>query len=186
MTVESIKAELEKRLKPQRYAHSLGVAETARELAKIYGADEDKAYLAGILHDCAKNYTSDELYEKSARYGIVLDEISQKSPPLVHAYVGAEEARRIYGVCDDEVYDAIYRHTTGGANMALLTKIIYLADGIEPHRQYDGVEKIRQTARENIDRAVVMYTDSTITYVIKQGQLLHTGAVDTRNFYLGK
>ena len=68
MTTDEIKAELKKRLKPQRYAHCLGVADTAKELAKIYGADEDAAYLAGILHDCAKNYTTDELYQKAEVY----------------------------------------------------------------------------------------------------------------------
>lgn len=186
MIPESVKTELKIRLKPQRYLHCVSVAQTAAALAAKYGANERKAYLAGILHDCAKNHTDSELFSLAAEYGIELDEVCKKSPGLLHAFVGAQEARRIYGVCDLEIYDAIYRHTIGGADMPILSEIIYLADGIEPLRSYEGVDEIRRAARESLHRAVVMYTDATVEYVIKRGLLLHPAAVETRNFYLGK
>ncbi len=186
MTFDEIKKELEIKLNQKRFAHCMGVAQTGEKLAEIYDANPKKAYLAGVLHDCAKNYTDEKMHEKVKCYGIELDDVLKKSPHLVHAFVGAEEARRIYGIDDSEIYDAIYRHSLGGANMALLTKIIYLSDGIEPSRDYCGVEKIRETALFDIDKAVLMYTDATIEFVIKSGRLLHPSAVETRNFYLDK
>ena len=184
MTIDEIKCELEKKLNPKRYIHSEAVADTAVKLARIYGADEKKAYLAGILHDCAKCYTDGEMFCLMDKYGIEPDGICRISTGLLHGFVGAEEARRIYGVDDDEIYDAIYYHTIGKPKMPLLTKIIYLADGIEPNRIYEEAEQIRSEAVKNINKAVVMYTDSTVEYVLKRGLLLHPAAVQTRNYYL--
>lgn len=184
MTTDEMKQELKRTLKPERYTHSLAVAETAVMLSEIYGADCRKAYLAGLLHDCAKGFGKEELYAELKRYHISADEVSLGSPGLLHGFVGAEVAKNVYGVDDKEIYDAIYYHTVGKADMPLLTKIIYLADGIEPGRIYDGVDRVRLEAVKNIDRAVVMYTDSTIKYVLERGGLLHPSAVETRNYYL--
>ncbi len=184
MTIDEIKYALKKKLKPERYTHSLAVADMAVKLSEIYGADCQKAYLAGLLHDCAKGYAKDDLFDKLAEYHIAVDEVSLKSYGLLHGFVGAEEAKAVYGIDDEEIYDAIYYHTVGKTAMPLLTKIIYLADGIEPGRIYEGVEAVRIEAVKNIDKAVVMYTDSTIKYVLERGRLLHPSAVETRNYYL--
>ena len=87
---------------------------------------------------------------------------------------------------DEDIYDAIYYHTVGKPNMSLLTEIIYIADGIEPLRHYDGVDMIRHLVDENLDRALVLQIDYTIKSVLSKGGLLHTNTVDTRNYYLEK
>lgn len=184
MTIDDIKTELSKKLNHKRYIHSLAVADTAMKLANIYGGDEKKAYLAGILHDCAKCYDNEELFRHIDAYGIMVDDVCKNSPGLLHGFVGAYELKSIYGIEDTQIYDAVYYHTIGKADMPLLTKIIYLADGIEPNRAYDGVEEIRKTAETDINKAVVMYTDCTVKYILNNGMLLHPSAVQTRNYYL--
>lgn len=186
MTLEEIKERLKSTLKPQRYAHSLSVADTAVKLAEKYGADADKAYLAGILHDCAKNYSDAELFELLDKYNIEPDYVCRRSAALLHGFVGAEIARDIYGIDDAQIYDAIYYHTIGKADMPLLTEIIYLADGIEPLRNYPSADIIRAEAQKDLHRAVLMYTEANIKFVLEKGALLHPAAVETRNFYLEK
>jgi len=186
MTLREINDKLKSSLKPSRYRHSVSVAKTAERLADIYGADKEKAYLAGLVHDCAKNYPMEELFSMAKEFSLEIDEISKSSWGLVHGYVGAQVAKRDYEIDDSEIYDAIYYHTIGKADMPLLTKIIYLADGIEPLRTYEGVKEIRLVSEKNIDKAVLMYTNATIRHVINRGFLLHPAAVETRNFYIQK
>lgn len=95
-------------------------------------------------------------------------------------------AKREYGIDDEEIYDAIYYHTMGKPDMSLLTKIIYIADGIEENRHYDGVDRIRSLAEEDLDKALILQIDYTIKSVISKGGLLHTNTIDTRNWYLSK
>ena len=177
MTLGEINKKLKNSLKPSRYRHSVSVAETSAKLAEIYGADKEKAYLAGLVHDCAKNYTKEELFDFAKAFSIEIDEVSANSWGLVHGFVGAELAAREYEIDDKEIYDAIYYHTIGKADMPLLTKIIYLADGIEPMRNYAGVDEIRMVSKTNLYKALVMYTDATIKYVLKRGFLLHPAAI---------
>ncbi len=184
MTETEIKTLLKERLKPSRYEHTISVANTAKHLAKVHGADEKKAYLAGLLHDCAKCMTIDELKEKVIMYNINLDYVSLSSPQLLHSYVGAYEAKHTYGVDDEEIFDAIYHHTTGKAAMSKLCAIVYLADAIEPLRIFPEVDKIRATAEHALERAVFMYSEASIRFVLKKGNLLHPNTVDTRNYYI--
>ena len=183
MTLMEINDKLKATLKPPRYRHSVSVAKTAAHLAELYGADADKAYLAGLVHDCAKNCSKDELFELMERFSLEFDEVSKVSWGLLHGFVGAELAKREYEISDS---GAIYYHTIGKADMPLLTEIIYLADGIEPLRNYSGVDEIRKVSENNLHKAVVMYTDATVKYVLKRGFLLHPAAIETRNFYIGK
>ena len=182
--MNEIISSLKQRLKPSRFENSMGVAETARSLALIYGEDTDKAYLAGILHDCAKCFSEEELRRKILQYGIQLDEISAKSPQLWHSFVGAYEAREIYGIDDQDIFDAIYYHTIGKAAMSKLCSIIYLADAIEPARDYPGAEALRITAQKSLDTAVLEYTEQSIKFVLDKGALLHPNAVSLRNYYI--
>lgn len=184
MSTEEITELLKCRLKPKRFQHSLGVAATARSLALRYGADEDKAYLAGILHDCAKCFSEEELSRKIRQYGIQLDEISLRSPQLWHSFVGAHEAREVYGIDDEGIFDAIYYHTIGKANMQKLSAIVYLADAVEPMREYPGVDSLRELANKSLDEAVLAYTEQSIKFVLNKGALLHPNAVSIRNYYI--
>ena len=186
MTIDEMTTKLKASLLEKRFIHSLGVMECAVELAKRYGADENKAAVAGLLHDCAKNYSKEDMYALCEQYGIPLDDVMKNSSGLIHGLLGAEVAKHEYGVEDDEIYDAIYYHTVGKPDMSLLTQIIYIADGIEANRHYDGVDRIRSLAEEDLDRALILQIDYTIKSVISKGGLLHTNTIDTRNWYLEK
>lgn len=186
MTIEQMTAKLKGSLLEKRFIHSLGVMECAQKLAKLYGADEEKAAVAGLLHDCAKNYSKADMFALCEEYGIELDDVMKKSSGLIHGLLGAEVAKREYGIDDEEIYDAIYYHTVGKPEMSLLTQIIYIADGIEDNRHYDGVDRIRSLALEDLDKALILQIDYTIKSVISKGGLLHTNTIDTRNWYLSK
>ncbi len=186
MTISEIETQIEKLLKPARYKHSISVAKTASELARIHGADEDKAYLAALLHDCAKCYDDTELLKKSEKYGIELDPISRKNPKLIHSYVGAYEARANYGIEDEEILDAIYYHTIGKADMSKLCAVIYIADAIEPLRCYDGVETLRTISKTSLEEAVLKYTEMSIRHLLDRGEYIHPNAIETRNYYLAQ
>ena len=150
MNVEEINANLKQVLKESRYNHSVGVAQTAQKLAMQYGANPDKAYLAGLVHDCAKCFSAQELMKKIKLYDIELSSDTLKAEPLLHSFVGAFEAKHTYGIDDEEIFDAIYYHTIGKADMPLLTAIVYLADAIEPLRNYPGVDEIRREAAQSL------------------------------------
>ena len=186
MTIDQMTSKLKSSLLEKRFVHSVGVMNTAVEMAKAHGVDEYKAAVAGLLHDCAKNYSKDDMFVLCEEYGIVLDDVMKNSTGLIHGLLGAEVAKREYGVDDDEIYDAIYYHTIGKPDMSLLTQIIYMADGMEPNRHYDGVDRIRALAEEDLDKALVLQIDYTIKSVISKGGLLHTNTIDTRNYYLKK
>ena len=186
MTIDEMREKLKLALTEKRYNHSIGVMQTAVSLARQYGADVEKTAIAALLHDCAKNYSKSEMLELCEKYNVELDPISRESTGLIHGFLGAVLAYEYYEAGDPEIYDAIYFHTIGKPDMSLITKIIYLADGIEPNRSYEGVERIRETAFEDIDRALIMQIDSTIKSVISKGGLIHTNTIDTRNFYLRK
>ncbi len=186
MTIQQMTAKLKSELLEKRFVHSIGVMECAVELARLYGADEQKAAIAGLLHDCAKNYSRDDMFALCEKYRISLDDVMKSATGLIHGLLGAEVARREYGVDDPDIYDAIYYHTVGKPDMSLLTQIIYIADGIEKNRHYDGVDRIRALAYENLDKALILQIDYTIKSVLSKGALLHTNTIDTRNFYLSK
>ena len=115
-------------LKNKRIPHVLGTEQEAIRLAERYGADVEKARVAALLHDCTKKLNMEEQLELCGRYGIQLDELEQKALKLLHAKTGAAIAREVFGM-PQEVYDAIYWHTTGKGNMTLLEKILYVAGG---------------------------------------------------------
>ncbi|MBQ2941790.1 MAG: nicotinate-nucleotide adenylyltransferase [Clostridia bacterium] len=174
-------------LKESRFRHTLGVADTAVALAKHYGADTDKAYLAGLLHDSAKNFTDDELFALCDKYNIPLSEDDRKAPPIIHSYVGAAIAEVEYGIEDKEILDAIYYHTTGSEDMSLLSKIIFVSDMTEPGRKdFPGLSEIRRLMYEDIDKALVASMDATISYAKMKGSFLHPDTLKARNFILAK
>ena len=183
MTPDEIKTKLKAILKESRYLHSLSVAKTAESLAQKYGADTDKAYIAGLVHDCAKCFSTEELLDKMDGYNIKPDSETLASPPLWHSFVGAYEAKEVYGIEDEEIFDAIYYHTLGKEKMPLLTAIIYLADAIEPMRNYPGVELIRSQAGKSLEKAIYLYTKGTIDYVKRRGLKLHPNALKVRDYY---
>lgn len=182
MNYEAMKKELAERLPKKRYEHSLGVAQTAVRLAERFGVDVEKARVAGLLHDCAREYPTAELPEEAARRSIAYGEVERAMPLLLHAYVGAERAAELYGVTDAEIRQAIWRHTVGGENMTKLDKIVYFADMIEPHRDYAEVEALRELSRTaSLDAMVLEGLSQSIAFVLQTGRLIHPATVAARN-----
>lgn len=186
MKIEEIKEKLKSSLSKKRYIHSLNVMETACQLAKRYNMDVGKAALAGLLHDCARKLDKQGMLGLCEKYGIIIDNISLSQPVLLHGPVGSFVARDDYEVDDEEVLSAIYYHTTGKEDMSLLDKIIYIADFIEPGREYKDVEKVRELAFEDVDKALLKVLDYGIIYVIQKGSLIHQDSIKARNFVLLK
>ncbi len=168
-------------LKPKRMPHVLGTEQEAVRLARRYGADETKARVAALLHDCTKKLDLDEQLALCAQYGIELDELERKALKLLHSKTGAAIARHVFAV-DDDVYSAILYHTTGKPDMTLLEKIIYLADYIEPTRDFPGVEELRRTVYEDLDRGLLMGLTMTIDEMEEMGNPVHHMTRDARDY----
>lgn len=161
---------LKAKLPPLRYEHSLGVSYTAMALAMRYEHDLDKAEIAGLLHDCAKHYTDDEIIKKCRKHEIPLEEAELSAPAVLHAKYGAWLAERRYGISDPEILSAIRWHTTGKADMSLLDKIIYIADYIEPRRdKAPDLPRMRKLAFEDLDLAMYEILEGTLQYLKKKG-----------------
>ena len=186
MNYEEMDRKLKSRLKPERYSHSKSVEKLAVELAEKWGADVRKARLAGLLHDNAKNMDKEKsavLIEKTGA-----DESVKQSPTLWHGPVGAYLLKGDYGIDDEEIFDAVFYHTIGKKNMSLLTKIIYIADAIEPERdEYaDWTSACREKAFKNLDAALLEVTDRTINSLVKRGLKINFGCIDIHNEVIGK
>lgn len=173
--------------KERRFNHTLGVAAEAERLAEKYGVDKDKARLAGLLHDCAKNLDEKSGEEFSAicsKYGVTLDELAKKERALVHAFLGAAVAFKDYGVDDNEILEAIYYHTTARANMTPLEKIVYIADMTEPGRELEQSKEIRRLAEIDLDEALIYSIGCSIKHVIKKGTLIHPDSIYALNYLI--
>lgn len=171
-------------LKYKRIPHVLGTEQEAIRLAERYGADVEKARVAALLHDCTKKLNMEEQLALCSHYGIELDELEQKALKLLHAKTGAAIARDVFGV-DEEIYHAIWWHTTGHAGMTLLEKIIYLADYIEPSRDFPGVDKLRKVCYEDLDKGLLMGLDMTIQEMTEMGNPVHRATVEARDALKG-
>ena len=179
---EEMRAILEQQLTPSRYRHSLGVADTAAMLARRFGMNEERARVAGLLHDCGRVYETSDLPLEARRRGIPIGNIESAMPLLLHAYIGAYLLYEVYGVNDAVIAQAIWRHTVGGANMTALDKIIYYADMIEPSRAYPEVEHLRELARTaSLDEMVLVGLTESILFVAQKGELIHPDTITARN-----
>lgn len=182
MTKNETKQKLEGRLKPRLYNHSIATGEMAEKIARLYDADEKKAFLAGILHDVAKEMSKKELlvYAKSRR--IKIDAIQEKQAGLLHGAVGAYIIKNEFEINDDEILHAIEIHSTGSKNMSLLDKIIYLSDSAEPNRDYDGVEMIRDLIfHGELDNALIEAMRIKLIYVVEKKVMLHLDSIEAWN-----
>ena len=187
MEIAQMIEELEKSLNPGRFLHTMGVAETAREMAKMRGIDPDRAYLAGLLHDCAKGYDRTTVVDYCASVGVELDELAKKETALVHAVLGVYVARETYGVEDEEILSAILWHTVAKAGMTPLEEIVYLADTCEPNRTFPAADEVRELVNaEKWEEAMIRALDISIGHVLGKGTRLHPKTVEARNYYLDR
>ncbi|MDR1630244.1 MAG: bis(5'-nucleosyl)-tetraphosphatase (symmetrical) YqeK [Oscillospiraceae bacterium] len=161
------------RLGGYRFTHSLGVAESAKVLAARYGADEQKAYTAGLLHDVMKDTANEEQLALFAEYGVRLLPEEQIAPQLWHAIAGECFAKQVLGVCDADILAAIRYHTTGRAGMSLLEKVVFTADFISIDRVYPGVERMREKAQISLDAAMAEGFQFTMTKLLADEKAIH-------------
>ena len=171
-------------LKHKRIPHVLGTEQEAIRLAERYGADVEKARVAALLHDCTKRLDMEEQLALCRQYGIRLDALEQQALKLLHAKTGAAIARDVFGV-DDEIYRAIWWHTTGHAGMTLLEKIMYLADYIEPSRDFPGVDKLRAVCYKDLDEGLLMGLEMTIEEMTSMGNPVHHATIEARDALKG-
>lgn len=171
-------------LKHKRIPHVLGTEQEAIRLAERYGADVEKARVAALLHDCTKKLDMDAQLALCDHYGIQLDELERVSLKLLHSKTGAALARDVFGV-DEEIYNAIWWHTTGHAGMTLLEKIIYLADYIEPSRDFPGVDKLRQVCYKDLNEGLCLGLEMTIQEMTDMGNPVHRATLEARDALKG-
>ncbi|HHY97232.1 MAG TPA: HD domain-containing protein [Firmicutes bacterium] len=184
LTEAELAERLGKLVTAHRYRHSIGVMNMAVQLAERYGVDMDKARIAGLLHDCARDLPQDVVLKLAEQWHVVFDEIERAEPKLIHGPLGAEYARRQFEIEDPEILDAIRFHVTGRERMTPLEKIVYVADCIELGRAYKGVSDIRRAVKSNLDVALTMAQNQKLGYLIKRSGLIHPRAVVARNSVL--
>lgn len=172
LTNEELRCVSYSMVKAKRLPHIRGTEQTAVELARRWGADPEKMRRAAILHDCTKYISLQEHLDICERYGIELDELERSSEKLLHSKSGAALAKYIFGQ-DDEIFTAILYHTTGRENMTLAEKILYLADYMEPCRNFPEVEEMRLLARTDLDRAVLLGVRLSIQEMLERNRIVH-------------
>lgn len=175
---------IKERLSKKRFTHSVNVAEECHKLAKRWGADEKRSYLAGLLHDIMK----DDLPEKQKQYaadsGLSPDPAEIAAKQLWHALAGAYYVREKLNIEDDEVISAIRYHTVGCARMTLIEKIVYLGDMISAERDYKGVEKMREYCYKDIDLAMSVALNYQIRNNCEKCMTITVSTFEAYNYYL--
>ncbi len=181
MDYNKYKEILKTRLKENRYYHSLCVADEAKRLAIKYGADSEKAYLAGLLHDITKNTDKDEQLQMFKDFDIILDRITKNSLKLWHAVTGAAYIENVLGIKDSDVLSAVRYHTTAKKDMTLLEKILYLADFTSADRDYDDVDIMRKKVDESLSSAMRYALSYTITELVEKQAPIHPDTMAAYN-----
>lgn len=168
-------------MKAKRIPHVQGTEQEAVKLARRWGADVRAARRGAILHDCTKYYSMEEHLKICARYNIQLDEMEQHAEKLLHSKSGAALAKHWFGE-SEEVVQAIFYHTTGKADMTRLEKILYIADYMEPHRDFEGVEALRELAYTDLDAAVALGCRMSIAEMQERGREVHPNTAAALSF----
>ena len=185
MDCNQIEKILKEMLPEKRLNHSLSVSKCAVSLSEMYKCDKEKAKIAGLVHDCAKYFTNEQIEDCVKRFNIHLDTLEENNIALSHSIVGSYVAKEVFNIKDEEILSAIKYHTTGRKNMSLLEKIIYMADLIEEGRKFPKVEELRNlTFSGKLDEALLLSFDNTVKFVIDNKQLIHPRTVSARNYIL--
>ena len=177
-----LRARAYEHLAPERIAHVAGCESEAVLLARRWGEDPETAATAGILHDITKKLNFDGQLNLCRKYAIICDTAETENPKLLHAKTGAALARDLFGV-SDEIYEAIRWHTTGKPDMRTLEKIIYLADYIEPTRDFPGLDRLRELAYEDLDKAMALGLRMSLEDIRGQGIEPYKDTVEAYRWY---
>lgn len=172
---------LRERLTERRFVHSLNVAKSARKLALLYGADPDKAYTTGLVHDCCKDMPAGLQLSYMLENGASLSALEINAPKLYHAICGSIYAEKELGITDADMLSAIRYHTTGKKNMSTLEKTVFIADFISDERDYDGVDIMRRKAESSLDEAIVEGLSFTVKELADAQKAIHPDTVDAYN-----
>ncbi len=177
--LESADAFARSRLSEGRYGHTLRVADTAGDLARVHGLDEYRLRLAALLHDAARETGPEEFLRLANEWNLPVGEPERQSPKLLHGPVAAELAKRELGIGDEEILEAIRAHTTGKPLMEPLALALYVADKIEPAREYPSVERLRTLAREDLYLAAAEALRRAIAHNEERGRPIHPSSLET-------
>lgn len=175
---------LERRLSPKRFRHSCNVASAARQLAQKYGADVEKAYFAGLVHDICKETPFEEQRALMLAGDFHPDEGELHSRKLWHGIAGAYFLQSDFGITDRDILNAVRFHTVGRPHMSLLEEIVYIADMISEDRDYKGVGRMRKLAAENLQEAMLEAIRDSAATVLKKGVMLPEYSIAAYNYYL--
>ncbi len=181
MNADEYRSLIKNRMGERRYIHSVNVAKAAVKLAQRYGADTEKAEIAGILHDCCKEIPKEEMLQIITSGGIILDAAEKSSSKLWHAIAGSVYVRDVLKIDDTDIINSIRYHTTGREGMSLLEKIIFVADFISDERNYNGVEIMRKKAYECLEDAMLFGLQFTLADLAKRKLPIHSNAVHCYN-----
>ncbi len=185
----SIQNKLQQSLKPLRYIHTLGVAYLSASLAMCHGTSHKDALIAGLLHDCAKNYPEDTMLEECIKLEITLSECEKSIPELIHAAYGAYLAREEYGITQEDILLAVRNHTLGRPDMTVLEQIVYLADYMEPGRNHPttpSLDELRKIAFQSLDEATYLVSKNSIHYFETSGKTADPMTYRVYEYYKNK
>lgn len=177
---ETVKKDLREHLSERRFRHSVEVALSAKRLAEKYGADPERAYAAGLLHDILKEQEKEEALAYFSGHGCSLTELERHAPKLWHAIAGSIYAEEKYGL-DRELVSAIRYHTTGKETMTLLEKILFIADFISADRDYPGVDEMRKRAEVSLEYAMEEGLRFTVNELSEACRPIHPDTVSCYN-----
>ena len=180
---EELMQKVQMQMSERRFRHVLGVEETAVALAGRYGCSQEKASIAALTHDYAKERPDDE-FELIIKRDEYNPELLDYGNAIWHGLVGASIVQRELGIDDEEILTAIRLHTTGAAEMSVLEKVIYVADYIEPNRSFPGVKEARDIALVSLDEAVAYETKHTLLHLVEQEQKIYPKTIETYNYWV--
>ncbi len=182
--IEKLTEKVAKQLDEKRMKHTLSVAHTASCMAMRFGEDPYKAYVAGLLHDCAKGLKNKKKLELAGEYGIEINDAEKDNPDLLHAKLGSILAKEEYGIEDEDIISAIRYHTTGKPDMTPFEMIIYIADFIEIHRKPLMIhDKARKAAFTDLEEAMRVILEGTLAYLGKKGAMVDPITQETYRYY---
>jgi nicotinate-nucleotide adenylyltransferase len=181
--LDYLKKQVKNNLSEKKFIHSLCVADQSVKLAEYYKQDIMKSYIAGLLHDYAKEFTSTEKIIMSHELGLELDGVLRQQPDLIHPFLASKIAQKKLNVNDREILDAIAYHTTGRSGMSIIEKIVYLADCIEPNRTYSDTIKIRELCYKNINQAMRNRLNSVVSQNLMRNRKIHKFSIEAINYF---
>lgn len=184
LSIEEMNLYLKENLLEKRYIHVKGVVEMAKKLAELNNVLEEKAEIAALAHDVAKNLSKEKMKEIIIENNINISLLEESNSNLWHSIIAPIVAKDKLGIEDEEILDSIRWHTTGKENMSVLAKIIYIADMIEPNRNFDGVEEIRKITYDNLDAGVYHGLTHSIQFLLTKNLLIDENTIKARNYFL--